>query len=292
MSAQADPPKRPSKNAAIWIRLIVSPITLIVLVGILYLHDRTGSAWPTNILLFLAAAGAAYEVAQMFRVGGMDAAPVFAAVASGLVAAVGLFAPDSAALRMELRVLLPLLALVVLLCVRLLDLRPGAAAGIAATILPVLYVGVPLSFAVDLGDGAHLARWLVYVLVVAKASDIGGWLAGKPFGKHKLIPAISPGKSWEGLAGGLLLSVIAAVALPGLLGISAAAWSVPRQVLFGLVLGLASVLAGLMHSGWKRRFGVKDSGSLIPEIGGFLDMVDSMLLAVPVAWIWFRLGLG
>ena len=64
------------------------------------------------------------------------------------------------------------------------------------------------------------------------------------------------------------------------------------QVLFGLVLGGASVRAGLMHSGWKRRVGVKDSGSLIPEIGGVLDMVDSMLLAVPAAWLWFRLGLG
>jgi phosphatidate cytidylyltransferase len=214
-----------------------------------------------------------------------------AVVASGLVCGVGLLAPHDAALRGELRVLIPLALLLGGLVVRMGDLRGEATVGAALTLLPVAFVGVPFGLVREIGDEASLARWIAYVVVVAKASDIGGWLVGKPFGRHKLLPSVSPGKSWEGLAGGLGLSVLAAVLLPAPLSI-AAEWSGARRVAFGLVLGGASVLAGLLHSAFKRRVGTKDSGRLIPEIGGVLDIVDSMLLAAPAAWLWFRLGLG
>lgn len=203
----------------------------------------------------------------------------------------GIFAPESAGLRMELRVLMVVLGLLLLLVVYLRDVRPQAVTSIALTFLPMVYVGLALGLGREVGDGQHLARWLVYIVVVAKASDIGGWLAGKPFGRHKLIPTVSPGKSWEGLAGGLLLSVLAALFVPAWLGLSAAEWSPMRRTLFGLLLGLASVLAGITHSGWKRRLDAKDSSQLIPEIGGVLDLIDSMLFAGPAAWLWFRLGL-
>ena len=276
----------------LWIRLVVSPLTLLVVVGLLWIHEKTGRALTTDLLLALAALGGAVELLRMFREGGVHVRPAPAAVAAAATAAlagVGLLAPDAAGLRMELRALLPGLALLVIVMLQLRDLRREAANEIAAAMLPLLYVGLPLSLARDLAPPAQLARWLVYVVVVAKASDIGGWLVGKPFGRHKLVPTISPKKSWEGLAGGLALSVLAALFLPALLGIPAADWSPLRRTGYGVALGLASVVAGFTQSGWKRRFGVKDSSTLIPEIGGVLDMVDSLLLAVPVAWLWFRL---
>jgi phosphatidate cytidylyltransferase len=276
----------------LWIRLIVSPATLLLVVGLLWIHEATGRALTTDLLLALVGAGGAIELVRMFRQGGTPASALAAAVATAAVAGVGLFAPTSAAARMDLRAFLPVAALFAVLLVGLRDLRREAAAGIAATLLPVVYLGLPLSLARDLAPDATLARWLVYVFVVAKASDMGGWLVGKPFGRHKLLPAVSPKKSWEGLAGGLALSVVAALFLPAALGIAAGAWPAGRRALYGLALGSASVLAGFTQSAWKRRFGVKDSSALIPEIGGVLDMADSLLLAIPVAWLWFQLDPG
>lgn len=280
-----------SSKKAVWIRLILSPINLAVIVGILLIHDRTGNPLPTDLLLLVAGAAGAFEMARLFRAGGYATRPGLAALGAGLAAGVGLFAPYDAALRMELRVFFVGVGLILLLLVYLRDVRPTAVTAIALTFVPVVYVGLLLGLGREVGDGQHLARWLVYVVVVAKASDIGGWLAGKPFGRHKMIPTVSPGKSWEGLAGGLLLSVLAALFVPAWLGLSAAEWTPLRRVLFGLVLGLASVLAGVTHSGWKRRLNAKDSSQLIPEIGGVLDLIDSMLFAGPAAWLWFRLGL-
>ncbi|MFV1959444.1 MAG: phosphatidate cytidylyltransferase, partial [Planctomycetota bacterium] len=241
--------------------------------------------------LFVVAGAGAWEMARPFRGAGWPADTVPAACGAALVAGVGLFAPGSVTHRMELRVLLVAAGLLVPLLLRLKDVRREAAAEVALTFLPVVFVGLFLGLSREVGPGTQLARWLAWVVLVSKASDIGGWLAGKPFGRHKLIPSVSPGKSWEGLAGGLLLSVAAALWVPALLDLPSAGWAPGRRVAFGLVLGGASVLAGILHSGWKRRLGAKDSGSLIPEIGGVLDLVDSLLLAGPAAWLWFRLGL-
>ncbi len=292
LTAATRPADPRARRRAIWIRLVVAPISLAVVVGVLFLHDRTGNPLPTDVLLAVLGAGAAFELARVLRTGGVEADLAVATVASGLTAGVGLFAPFDPAARMAARAILPVAALTALLFLRLLDLRRASLAGLSATILPIVYVGLPLGFAREIDGTQDLARWLVYVVVVAKASDIGGWVVGKPLGRHKLIPAVSPGKSWEGLAGGLALSLLAAVLLPEPLAIGATGWSVAKRAAFGLLLGVASVAAGLTHSAFKRRAGVKDSAPLIPEMGGLLDMVDSMLLAAPVAWLWFAVGLG
>jgi phosphatidate cytidylyltransferase len=86
-------------------------------------------------------------------------------------------------------------------------------------------------------------------------------------------------------------SAAVAAWLPGVLDLSVAAWGTVRLALFGLTVGGASILAGVVWSGWKRRLGTKDSSALIPEIGGVMDLIDSMLLAGPAAWAWIRFGL-
>jgi phosphatidate cytidylyltransferase len=151
-------------------------------------------------------------------------------------------------------------------------------------------VGLLFSWLLDVADGPDGGKRLIWVVLISKASDMGGWLVGKPFGRHKLVPSVSPGKSWEGLFGGLGASVLVAVLLASPLGVQAAAWGAAPLALFGLALGLASVAAGITQSGWKRRAGVKDSAPLIPEMGGVLDMIDSLLFAAPVAVLWFWLA--
>ncbi|MDR0592686.1 MAG: phosphatidate cytidylyltransferase [Bifidobacteriaceae bacterium] len=141
----------------------------------------------------------------------------------------------------------------------------------ATVYLPALgALVVLLSF---LPDG----RWLVLLLVaVPVASDTGGYFAGSHFGKHKLAPLISPKKTWEGLAGSILLALVAGVG--GML--------LMRQPwYFGVALAvlgaLAATLGDLAESLLKRDIGIKDMGSLLPGHGGVLDRVDSILMTAP-----------
>ena len=106
------------------------------------------------------------------------------------------------------------------------------------------------------------------------AGDIGGYLIGKRFGAHKIAPAISPGKSWEGLAG----SILATAAVYALIG-----GTIPMSLLMGAVIALTGLGGDLFESSLKRHAGVKDSGALIPGHGGLLDRLDAVLAAAPAA---------
>lgn len=127
------------------------------------------------------------------------------------------------------------------------------------------------------GDGLE---WLLYVLLLVWLADIGAYFAGRRFGRRKLAPRVSPGKSWEGVYGGMaataLLAVGYAVILP--LGGVEALWLIVAT----LVVTLASVLGDLLESLFKRWRGIKDSGRLLPGHGGILDRIDSLTAAVPL----------
>lgn len=122
--------------------------------------------------------------------------------------------------------------------------------------------------------------WLLTALMTVWAADTGAYFAGRRFGKHKLAPTISPNKTWEGLAGGVALAVLVALALGSLAGISAA--QLPWLVVVALVSALFSVEGDLIESLLKRQAGAKDSGTLIPGHGGVLDRIDGVLAALPV----------
>ncbi len=122
---------------------------------------------------------------------------------------------------------------------------------------------------------------LLFVLCWVWAADTGAYFAGRALGRHRLAPAVSPGKTLEGLAGGLLLAltVVALVAWYG----PVAAQDRPLLLAVALVTVLASVLGDLFESLVKRRCGVKDSGTMLPGHGGMLDRIDSITAALPVA---------
>ncbi|BCT31661.1 phosphatidate cytidylyltransferase [Pseudomonas protegens] len=126
-----------------------------------------------------------------------------------------------------------------------------------------------------------LGNWLIMaVMVLVWGADIGAYFSGKAFGKRKLAPQVSPGKSWEGVYGGLVLSLVI-TAVVGLVR----DWSF-GQILLGL-LGAAivvfiSVVGDLTESMFKRQSGIKDSSNLLPGHGGVLDRIDSLTAAIPV----------
>jgi phosphatidate cytidylyltransferase len=133
--------------------------------------------------------------------------------------------------------------------------------------------------------GAALA---VLLLAIVWAADIGAFFAGRSFGRVRLAPAVSPGKTWEGVGGGLLAAGLAGAAGAVLLGL-------PAMAVVPAALGVAtiSIVGDLTESMFKRHAGVKDSGALFPGHGGVLDRVDSIAAAVPLYVILFRsLGLG
>ena len=160
---------------------------------------------------------------------------------------------------------------------------------IAGTMLAVLYLGA--------GTGAILSirmTWgltaLIWFLVVVKCTDMGAYFVGSAFGRHKLIPWLSPHKSQEGLAGGL-----AAGTLAGAL----AAWVMKMDsfpILWaagaGLIVSVAGQFGDLCESLLKRSVRAKDSGEVVPQFGGLLDILDSPLLSAPVAWVIFRAIFG
>jgi len=154
--------------------------------------------------------------------------------------------------------------------------RDLTAAVFALAYLPFLAVFVPLMLARP--DGSR--RTLIFV-ALAVCSDVGGYFAGILLGKHPMAPGISPKKTWEGLAGSVLLGVTAgAILLVTLLH---------GHVWQGVILGAAAVAAAtlgdLAESMIKRDLEIKDMGSVLPGHGGVMERIDSLLIVAPVAWL-------
>ena len=197
--------------------------------------------------------------------------------------------------------LAPMLALagavIVLLIVEMWRYRRpgGVTANLAAGVLALVYVGLLLSFVVQIrlawGVGA-----MASLLIVVKMGDTGAYTAGRLFGRHKMSPHISPGKTLEGAAGALACSCLASWATFRWLVPPATYTTVPRGpswgwVVFGLLVGLAGLLGDLAESLLKRDSRQKDSSTWMPGFGGILDLLDSILLAAPVGYALWALGL-
>jgi phosphatidate cytidylyltransferase len=171
----------------------------------------------------------------------------------------------------------------------------GAMIDWALTMAISLYLGWPTSFMLLLrgytpatfqGSGAVTlptgAWWLLVVLLGVWGFDAAAFFSGRYFGRHKLAPEISPGKTWEGVAGGLVLSITAALVL------TVVPLHVPWYfaILLGVLIGMAATLGDLAESLIKRQTHVKDSGQIMPGHGGMLDRIDSLLFAVIVVYIF------
>jgi phosphatidate cytidylyltransferase len=128
---------------------------------------------------------------------------------------------------------------------------------------------------------------LALTIFVPKCCDIGAYFTGKLIGKHKMTPVLSPKKTWEGAAGGLAAAVLAAVALDRLGPAPLLRENSPIEIGFGLTVGVAGMLGDLAESLIKRDCRQKDASQVVPGFGGVLDVVDAILFAAPVAYVWF-----
>lgn len=131
--------------------------------------------------------------------------------------------------------------------------------------------------------------YVLYLIAVTKFSDMGAYLTGSVIGRHLMVPQISAKKTWEGFFGALVFALACSLALfklmPGHL--SMLSWT--HATILGLLLGFAAVIGDLAESIIKRSTGVKDSGNLLPGIGGALDLIDSLLFTAPLLFFYMRL---
>lgn len=149
-----------------------------------------------------------------------------------------------------------------------------------STLIPFFWGLLVLRLSVTTVEGYEGAWWLLYGLLLVWSVDIGGYIVGRLLGQHALLPRVSPGKTWEGLWGGLLLSLFTAY---GLFSYGPLPKASPLLwILSALLVALSAVVGDLTESMFKRTVGVKESGQLIPGHGGILDRIDSLTAAIPI----------
>lgn len=123
--------------------------------------------------------------------------------------------------------------------------------------------------------------WLFYLFVVTALNDIGQFISGKCYGKHAIAARISPNKTWQGLLGGMLLSMVVSVALGTFLQLA----GMGKLLVLALLLSVGGFFGDLLFSAAKRYLGIKDFSRLIPGHGGILDRVDSLVLTAPLLYL-------
>jgi len=250
--------------------------TIILLTGLL-------GARGANLLLIVACAATQFELYTLFQRMGLKPMSGLG-VAAGVAVTAGTFYLD---------VSIGLMCALAVVAVTLIAMFRCGVGRLTALILPTLgglaLIVFPLAFlnAILLEHGLMFAIW---VIAVAKFSDVGGLLVGMWIGKTPLAPAISPKKTWEGVAGGILFAVMAGllVLLAGQ-SVLGAVLSPLQSIMIAIPVAIVAVCSDLFESAIKREAGVKDSGAAIPGIGGAYDLTDSVVFAVPVAWLMFRL---
>lgn len=198
-------------------------------------------------------------------------------------------------------------SVIVLFIVEIATYRPQGAAldRLTSGVFVIAFLGLPLACIVGLrllaashgGPGQTERVYvgmlpLVSLVAVAKAGDIAAYVGGTLLGRHRMTPTISPGKTWEGVAASLLGSSAVAWIVLEYFGGTANARPCGGWLVFGIAVGLAAIVGDLAESLLKRECGAKDSGRSLGGLGGFLDLVDSLLFAGPVAWLLWVLGGG
>ncbi len=247
-----------------------------------HLEGAGMGGWPLAGLTAVLIAGGYLEYTRLVTAAELAAIPLVGIPTSIAVALLPVWGPAAGWPGGDLALIVLAVAVAATFVTQMAAFRlDRAARRVAGTLGGVLYLGALagglLAVRVRFGVGA-----LVWILAVVKGMDIGAYFAGTAIGRHKIIPWLSPGKSWEGLAGGLILAAAVAVGLNPVLGLEVSAVGAAA---IAVVLGVVGQIGDLCESLLKRDAGMKDSASLIPGFGGVLDLVDSPLVAAPVGYV-------
>lgn len=290
-------------------RLITGPLLILLLLGVVVLDNWLDGVvltgyWrdlfngkehpPRGLALFalaafVAAPLAAWELTMISRAQGIAARGSLNAVAAMLGVVLSYSIPIGTDTITSIAILSTGMVLVFVASLLTFSQNKnvqGVVASAGAVMFAMVYIGLMMGFFLALRR-SHSSWWIVGIILTTKMCDSGAYFTGRAIGRHKLIPWLSPGKTWEGLAGGVVTSTLA-----GML----CAWlsqqflspedhvSVTLGAIWGLIFGLVGQFGDLMKSLLKRGAGIKDSSALLPGLGGVLDVLDSPLMVAPVAY--------
>lgn len=277
-------------------RIVYGSLLTILAVGMFYGDHEIG--WPYPFLLCVSLLLGVLGSAEFVRMIPLVRRPRWSIVAGSIVLMllphwIGLWskllptAPSSW--------LLPIgLVLVLLFMAEMIHFRePGNAVNrLGNAALIVMYLGVLPGFLIDIRltqyDALTGTLGLVLAVFVPKSCDIGAYFTGSLIGRHRMSPVLSPKKTWEGTAGGVTLSILVALAVQAYHPIIPGGWL--SAAAFGAAVGVAGLIGDLAESMIKRDCGVKDAAQLIPGFGGVLDVIDSIIFAAPLVYLWLGVG--
>jgi len=238
--------------------------------------------WPFYLFIMLIVGLAAWEYGRMFQTGGYNPArPLIIAGALLLVLLRALFGFTYTDLALTGIVLAAMLW-------HLIAAQHGAeknGTNLAITLGGILYLGWLGSYLVSLRminqDGVF---WFLLVLPAVWSADAGAYSFGRRFGRHKMAPRVSPGKSWEGYFSGIVTGALGGMLLAWIYGLLGADMSIIHGLALGLILAIVTPAGDLGESMLKREFGLKDTSQIIPGHGGVMDRIDSWLWAATIGY--------
>ena len=301
-------------------RLITGPILVALLLVVVLADDWLdtvrlndfwsgvflGKAYPPHGLILFAltlaiAPLAARELSAIFRANGIATRTWLATLATitGLVLSYSIPTRTATSAGTETTTTIAIIStgMMLMFVVALLTFSQhrnveGVVAAAGAVVFAMVYLGFMLGFLLALRR-THSAWIVVGVIGTTKSCDIGAYFTGRAVGRHKLIPWLSPGKTWEGLAGGMVAATLLGVVLAGASRLLGEADHVPLWLgaLCGAVFAGVGQLGDLAVSLFKRGAGIKDSSRVLPGLGGVLDVLDSPLMVAPVAYWMLTLAL-
>jgi phosphatidate cytidylyltransferase len=300
MDPLAPAPAPSSKMQTFWRRLFSSVLLWSMVIGALFTEKLFSDVMFVMVMLLIAGFGLQefYELCEKrnlvtFKVWGMIAA-------CGLILSTwcylsGHFVASRSPAQANSFESGILIIFVLGLCVRQFVSRSNTMGilAISTTLFGLMYVPWLLNFFQKINyypfqnpKSGHF--YLLYFIAVTKFSDLGAYAVGSLIGKHKMIPRISPGKTWEGFGGAIVTSTLLSLLFVRYAGSYLQGLTYFHAVILGVVLSASAVVGDLIESLFKREAGVKDSGRFFPGIGGMLDLMDSLLFNAPLMYLYIR----
>lgn len=259
-----------------------------------------GGFWLHPISFFITGltilAGAQYEYYRMAKNSGRNPR-----ITVGLIAGIALYSISTlvaSGIIQAVNYLIMVAVITIILILELYRKEEKPFDSLAHTLFPLIYIAIPfsmlpfsafsrtgLSSLLPHGNMIFSPGIVVGFFLILWANDTGAYITGMLLGRHRLMERISPKKSWEGVFGGAVIALIAAWLLSAILGVvSSTGW-----VVIAVLISVAGTFGDLIESMLKRSMGVKDSGSIMPGHGGFLDRFDSTLLSFPLVYLFISL---
>lgn len=252
----------------------------IILIGIII--ASVFYEWLFNLMIILFIAAGLYEFFTMLEKKGIKIYKYFG-IGMGIVIPLSIMSRFEPTKKWELLFIVLMMLFLIIMQFKRRN-NSGVIVDISTTVFGIIYVSWFFSFLVKIRQLDGGTGFFIAVLLITKLGDIGAYLIGKRFGRTPLMPRISPKKSVEGAIAGLVFSVCAALASRPLLN-----FTYPHLIFVGIFIGLLGQLGDLSESLIKRDCQVKDSGNILPGMGGVLDEIDSLLFTAPVFYFYLSI---